>query len=49
MQETKVIHKIINNCGCEDEERYEIRILEGKKLELSCMEQFVKEQKEHFI
>lgn len=36
MQETKVIHKIINNCGCEDEERYEIRILEGKKLELSC-------------
>jgi len=36
MQETKVIHKIINNCGCEDEEMYEIRIMGGTKLELSC-------------
>lgn len=36
MQETKVTHKVVNNCGCEDEETYEIRILEGQKLELSC-------------
>mgnify|MGYP000908152927 CR=1 FL=1 len=36
IQETKVTHKIVNNCGCEDEELYEIRILEGQKLELSC-------------
>lgn len=36
MQGTSVLHKIINNCGCEDEEKYEIRILEGQKLELSC-------------
>lgn len=36
MQETKVNHKIINNCGCEDEEAYEIRIMGGEKLELSC-------------
>ena len=36
MQETKVTHKVVNNCGCEAEETYEIRILEGQKLELSC-------------
>lgn len=36
MQGTKVTHRIINNCGCEAEETYEIRILEGQKLELSC-------------
>ena len=36
MQETKVYHKIINNCGCDDEETYEIRIMGGEKLELSC-------------
>ena len=36
MQETQVLHKVINNCGCESEETYEIRILKGKKLELSC-------------
>lgn len=36
MQDTKVYHKIINNCGCEDDEMYEIRIMGGEKLELSC-------------
>lgn len=35
-QETNVIHKIINNCGCEDEEMYKIIVLDGERLELSC-------------
>lgn len=35
-QGTSVIHRIYNNCGCEDEEEYKIEILEGENLKLSC-------------
>lgn len=35
-QSTKVIHKIMSYCGCEAEERYIIKVIEGKNLQLSC-------------
>ena len=31
-----VVHRVYNNCGCYDEEVYDIKILEGENLELSC-------------
>ncbi len=35
-QETGVIHKIMSYCGCEVEEHFKIRIIDGENLQLSC-------------
>lgn len=32
----KVYHRVYNNCGCYDEERYRIEVLEGERLEVDC-------------
>ena len=31
-----VMHRVYNNCGCYDEETYEIELLKGDELELDC-------------
>lgn len=36
IQNTIVRHYVFNNCGCESSEIYEIRVLNGEKLELEC-------------
>jgi len=35
-QGVQVTHRIYNNCGCYDEEEYEVEIIKGNPLELSC-------------
>lgn len=35
-QDMTVTHRVINECGCEDEETYDIIVREGQKLDLSC-------------
>lgn len=35
-QPDKIVHRVYNNCGCYDEEIYEIRLLDGERLDLSC-------------
>ena len=32
----EVIHRVYNNCGCYDEERYIIRMMDGEILDLGC-------------